>query len=395
MIAYSVLYFMRLNISLALTDMGADLSLSSTQLGMISSVFFWCYAFGQLINGFLGERFQARFMVFIGLLGSGILNAVLSYSDSYLLILFCWGCNGLFQSMLWSPIVKCIAEYFEGAKKTVVSFALSITMVIGYMCAWTGSYSIGTYVDWRHVFRIPAIIGILFSIVWILLFRYSSGKPAEKQKNSFSLIRRPIILCFLGIIAVFSIVFGLIKSSIDTWLPTMITEVVNLPSSGIFITLLIIPMMNFLGILLAKFFIARLKGNIYKVILFLWVGAALLSLLTLLLFSVNSVAFVVSVMVLFGFVYGQTPLFTTFIPLDFAKWDCVSAITGFVDFAIYLGAALTGVISGRVLGDGFDWQNLCLYWSVVLFMGLVVAVFVFFFYGKLKKTVVGEEASWD
>ncbi len=395
MIAYSVLYFMRLNFSLALTDMGADLALASTQLGMISSAFFWCYAFGQLINGFLGERFSARFMVFLGLFGSGILNGILSFSSSYPLILICWGLNGIFQSMLWSPMVKCVAEHFDGKKKTVVSFALSITMVIGYIFAWTGSYSINRYIDWRHVFRLPAFIGIIFAIVWLILFRYSSRISEKKKKNSFVLLKRPELLGFLSLIAFFSILLGLVKSSIDTWLPTMITEVGEFPAGAVLITLLIIPMMNFLGIMLAKFFITRLKGNIYKVILFLWIGAVGLGIVTLLLFSVHPVAFIVSLMILFGFVYGQTPLFTTFIPLDFAKWNCVSAITGFVDFAIYLGAAITGVVSGKILGDTFDWQALCSYWLAVLVVGLIVAGAVFMFYGKVKKAVLREEAEWD
>ncbi len=395
MIAYSVLYFMRLNISLALTDMGADLSFTSSQLGIITSAFFWCYAIGQLINGFLGDRLSARFMVFTGLFGSAVLNGILSFSHSYYIILICWGANGIFQSMLWSPIVKCVAEHFEGEKKTAVSFALSITQVIGYMCAWTGSYALNTCINWRYVFRVPALLGFVFAGIWLITFRYSSGKPKATKKQSVSLMRQPVILGFLGIIAVFSVLFGLVKSSIDTWLPTLITEVGVLPSGGIIITLLVVPLMNFLGIMLAKSSITRLKGNIYRAILFLWGGALLLGGLTLILYRISPLAFILSVMVLFGFVYGQTPLFTSFIPLEFAKWDCVSTVTGFVDFAIYLGAAITGAVSGSILGDGYDWFSLCTYWFIVLLVGLGVAITVYILYGKLRKAVLRQESDWD
>lgn len=397
MIAYTVLYFMRLNISVALTDLGAEMALDRAQQGAITSAFFWSYAVGQLINGYLGERFPARYMVFIGLFASGILNAVLSFTDSYAVTLFCWGLNGLFQSMLWSPIVKCTALHFSEKQRVVVSFALSITQVLGYIFGWTVSYVLNTSVGWRYVFRAPAILGIVFAVVWFVLFRYSSGDASSsvRKEKGASLLQRPVLVVFLGILAVYSIVFGLIKSSIDTWLPTMLTDLGKLPESAILVTLLFVPMLNFAGILVSKMLVKRLKGDIYKSILSLWLGALIISIASLILFRVHPIAVVCAVSILFGFVYGQTPLFTSFIPLDFAKWNCVSTVTGFIDFAIYLGAGITGIVSGIVLGDDYDWVALGTYWLIVLAVGMVFAVGVYLWHIRLRKVINQEESEWD
>ena len=83
MIAYSVLYFMRLNISLSFSGMERSFQVTPEELGIVSSAFFWCYAFGQLIFGFLGDRLPARYMVFIGLMGSGILNLAIGQAQSF------------------------------------------------------------------------------------------------------------------------------------------------------------------------------------------------------------------------------------------------------------------------------------------------------------------------
>ncbi|MBO5213286.1 MAG: MFS transporter [Clostridia bacterium] len=397
MIAYSVLYFMRLNISLSFSGMERSFQVTPEELGIVSSAFFWCYAFGQLIFGFLGDRLPARYMVFIGLMGSGILNLAIGQAQSFVPIIFLWAFNGIFQSMLWSPIVKCVAKYFDGSKKVVASFLLSITQVIGYMLAWVGSYFLDQFAGWRFVFIVPAVAGIVFSLVWLVLFRYQSTGSVEKRTKGTSLIRQPILLGFLGVIALFSILFGLVKSSIDTWMPTMISDVGNLPEEGIVVTLLLIPLVNFFGIMLAKIMVKRLQGDIYKSILFIWGGALIVSLISLIFFRVNPIVFVIIIAVLFGFVYGQTPLFTSFIPLDFVKWDCVSTVTGFVDFAIYVGAGITGMVSGLILGDGNtkNWSALSIYWFILLAIGMVFAIFTYYWHRRLRKKINQEESEWD
>ncbi len=397
MIAYSVLYFMRLNISLTFAGMEHTFQVTPEELGIVSSAFFWCYAFGQLIFGFLGDRLPARYMVFAGLMGSGILNLSIGQIQSFTPIIFLWACNGIFQSMLWSPIVKCVAKYFDGNKKVLASFMLSITQVIGYMLAWVGSYFIDKIAGWRFVFIVPSIIGIIFSLVWLVLFRYKSTGTTEKRTKGTSLIRQPILLGFLGVIALFSVLFGLVKSSIDTWMPTMISDMGSLPEEGVIVTLFLIPLVNFFGIMLAKIMVKRLNGDIYKSILFVWGGALFVSMISLILFKASPIAFVIIIAVLFGFVYGQTPLFTSFISLDFVKWDCVSTVTGFVDFAIYVGAGITGTVSGLILGDGNEknWSALSIYWFVLLAIGMIFSIITYLWHHKLRKKINREEAEWD
>lgn len=398
MIAYSVLYFMRLNISLALTGIEESLNSTPEALGVVSSSFFWCYAFGQLIFGFLGDRLPVRYMVFTGLVGSAVMNLSVSFCSSVSMIAVFWAINGIFQSMLWSPMMKCVAKHFEGNKKVVATFALSITQVIGYILAWCGSYFVEANLGWTFVFRVPAVVGIIFGIVWVIVFRYSSSVEKEaRNKKGPSLIRQPILLMFLGVIAVFSILFGLVKSSIDTWFPTMLEDLGGLPESGIIITLILVPLLNFAGIMITKSAVKRLKGDIYKCILLIWGISVAFSLISIILFKFSALTFVVIIALLFGMVYGMTPLFTSFVPLDFAKWDCVSTVTGFVDFAIYVGAGITGTVSGILLGSGPEknWSALSTYWFVVLILGLLVAVFVFLWHRRLRNKINREEAEWD
>lgn len=80
-----------------------DLGCSSTSaLGVVSSALFWCYAFGQLINGRLGAFFGYKRFMIVGVVASAALNVIISFQHSIPVIAVLWGLNGFFQSMVWS-----------------------------------------------------------------------------------------------------------------------------------------------------------------------------------------------------------------------------------------------------------------------------------------------------
>ena len=54
---YLFFYNGRQNINLVMTQMADELGSSTAAMGVVSSALFWCYAFGQLINGRLGAFF--------------------------------------------------------------------------------------------------------------------------------------------------------------------------------------------------------------------------------------------------------------------------------------------------------------------------------------------------
>jgi sugar phosphate permease len=113
-LTYMFFYNGRQNINLVLTQMSEGLGSTTAAMGVVSSALFWCYAFGQLINGLVGERIPAKWMICIGLLGAGVTNFVFS---TVTLIpaaaMIAYGFTGLFLSMIYGPMTKVVAENTE------------------------------------------------------------------------------------------------------------------------------------------------------------------------------------------------------------------------------------------------------------------------------------------
>ena len=78
-VSYLAVYFAR-NVLGTVTPQLIEDGYTETYIGKVSSVYFICYAIGQLINGVIGDKIKARYMISIGLFMAGVTNLLFSVS---------------------------------------------------------------------------------------------------------------------------------------------------------------------------------------------------------------------------------------------------------------------------------------------------------------------------
>ena len=66
-VAYTVCYAGRSILSAIMPEMLQSTSFTREDFGLMGSAFFISYGFGQIVNGLLGDRVRARYMVSAGL----------------------------------------------------------------------------------------------------------------------------------------------------------------------------------------------------------------------------------------------------------------------------------------------------------------------------------------
>ena len=83
-------------------------------IGALSSIYFICYAVGQLINGLIGDRVKAKYMISFGLIFAGICNFPLPFLSDYpAAVYITYGATGFFLAMIYAPMTKVVAENTE------------------------------------------------------------------------------------------------------------------------------------------------------------------------------------------------------------------------------------------------------------------------------------------
>ena len=385
-LTYMFFYNGRQNINLVMTQMAQELGSTTAAMGVVSSALFWCYAFGQLVNGRLGAFFgYKRFMMF-GVAASAVLNVVISFQHSIPVIAVLWGLNGFCQSMVWSNGLGVLNKWWP---KKVRGFAS------GLATAFSGVAQVVTYLTvlffmdanpewgWRAAFRYPMLPMALMLIGFYFLFKEKpedvglkafaeedqaaaqrdAELSAQIEKKGFLypykvLFSEPkvIVFCLISAIA------GVGRYGLLTWVPTYFTESMGLSiKEGIFSAILLPA-----GQACAMFAFPFITDKVFK-------GRrepmlALASVVTfcgMICFPFIRSQAPASIMLFVVGVSGMVTGVIWAVAGDMGGRAFSSTVVGVLDWAVYMGAAIQASVFGFVK-DTFGWPAVfitigCLY----------------------------------
>ena len=394
-LAYLFFYNGRQNINLVLTQMGDDLGGGKDAMGIVSSAFFWCYAFGQLISGRLGAYFgYKKFMIF-GIISSAVLNVIISFQTSIPVIVILWGVNGFCQSTVWANGLGVLNKWWPTEKRGFAS---------GLATAFTGTAQVVTYLTinwcltmnpewgWRAAFRYPMIPMILMLIAFVAFFHSTPEdvglKPFAEENEALNardadltrrietngyfypyrlLFRQPKIIMFCLI----SAIAGVGRYGLLTWIPSYFMEVMGLSvKDGIFSSILL-P----IGHACAMFLFPLITDKVFRgkrePMLIIASVVTFFGMITF-PFITNQTA--ASVML---FVVGVSCMVTGVIWAiagDMGGRTLSSTIVGILDWAVYLGAAVQSALFGFVI-EFLGWPAIFVTIGVLYVILLVLTLF--------------------
>ncbi len=385
-LTYLFFYNGRQNINLVMTQMAEGLGSSTAALGVVSSALFWCYAFGQLINGRLGAFFgYKRFMIF-GVIASAVINIIISFQTSITVIAVLWGLNGFFQSTVWANGLGVLNKWWPKEKRGFAS---------GLATAFTGLAQVVTYLTillcldwnpewgWRAAFRYPMIPMLLMLIAFAAFFKEkpedvglapfeepdtSAAKRDEELSRQIEergllypykvLFCEPKVLVFCLI----SAIAGVGRYGLLTWIPTYFTEALGLSiKDGIFSSILL-P----IGQACAMFLFPLITDKVFRgkrepMLIF----ASVITFLGMLCFPFIKNQLPASIMLFVLGVFAMVTGVIWAIAGDIGGRAFSSTIVGVLDWAVYMGAAIQAIVFGFVK-DSFGWPAVfvtigCLY----------------------------------
>ncbi len=164
-IGYCGFYLTRKNISPALHVFSEELGIGMVDLGIIAATFSITYGVGKLFCGILADKANVRSFMAIGLFLSSVINLFYGSLTSLWTLAFFWGLNGFCQATGYPPVAKSLVYWFS-PKERAEKWSW-----------WSSSHTAGTFAagalvalllkycpDWRAVFYVPGILGVLVSL---------------------------------------------------------------------------------------------------------------------------------------------------------------------------------------------------------------------------------------
>ncbi|MDR0622814.1 MAG: MFS transporter [Treponema sp.] len=386
-LAYVSAYFGRVNLSICLPSLHDTYGFSKASLGIVAGGFFTAYAAGQLINGALGDRFNPRYFVALGLFCAGVSNILFGNVRQLAPMFIFWTLNGYFQSMLWGPLIRIIAGVTPKQHLHKMTLAFSSSTALGYLLSYTLVGRLSLVFGWKAGFFIPGAMLICISLLWFWLFR-DYGLPAADAprsdagtsgllKTGNDLYRESpllfIIRSRLWVAALVSMLLGSIKEGLTLWGPALFSEFRFLPMDMVLFIMSLVPFMNFAA-LGACSFVYRLFNHREKhIMVFFLITASIAAFALRISMAFSLASMVIALSALTMSIFATNNILTAFLPLNFQKERRISAAAGFLDCAVYIGAAASGPLTGLVV-DRSGWPGVITSWVVVCFLATLTAL---------------------
>ena len=324
-------------------------------MGAIGSLFFIAYAFGQLVNGFIGDRIRpVRFIIF-AVVGTGLVNLAMTFVGRIGMIRFLWVLNGYFQSVFWAACNRLLSQYYGATEHHIISTGMSLSMVISYVLSWAVLGKLLIAHRWQNYFLIPAASALLMLTIWIALAyieRHRQNNESVPNETNLPVWKDTVKkerLLFLCGACVF---LGIIKEGIGLWAPVIFLSILNGSMDQSLLCIITIPLGNFCGILFTGKRLRKRESDPFRVLRGL-LAAIIAAALSMVLFRwIFPPLAIFSVAAISGLIFGCNSILLSYIPLSYTKQNIVAALIGIFYFSAYIGAAVSAYVLACFLDKG-------------------------------------------
>lgn len=380
--AYAAAYVGRYNYSAVMGAITQEGALSLTAAGAVSTGYFVLYAAGQVIGGALSQCVSPYGMILAGLVCSAGCNLGMAAAPAGGMALL-WAANGLFQAMIWPPIVRLFAESMPLEQQKQACVSINSTTPAGTLAAYALSAAVLSFASWRSVFFSCGGLLLGAAALWWLgtapLRRATRTLYPEPQAGGRRTFSSPALTAALaaGLIwlVIPTMLHGGLKDGVTSWVPSMIQA--NFGTSPAFSAAvsMALPLINLAGAYLASWLNQRLFHNEMRTSAALF-GLAAVSLLLLPQAVRSSLVLALLLLALTTLsMLGVNTMLINVMPVRAGQAGGAAILSGSLNAITYLGAAAaTWGIGGAA--DAFGWGAVFALWLAMSLAGLLLSLAV-------------------
>lgn len=374
--AYTSAYVARLNYNASMVEILSQLGTTKEAAGTVSSFFFFAYGAGQLVNGLLSKRYNTKISVTIALAASCFINFGMTFCSGIDAMKYLWFLNGVFQSILWSSLIKTLSDNLADNKLSKAVMVMSTTVASGTFTAYgLAALFSALNMKWTSIFYVAsAVVGII-AVVWFFgmtSIKRTNNETTETNKTEKKKLSLNTAFVFsIAVILISAVANGFIKDGITTWVPSILKEEFGVPSSLSIIVTLLLPVLSISGASLVKVLHKKQKNeNVLNGIFYL--ASTVLAGLIILTLNLKSVPLTLA---LFGgmacLMAAINNVITSVVPL-YSRDKIDSGLSaGLLNTFCYVGSTLATSLLGKI-ADTKGWNDVFI--CILCFTGIAFAV---------------------
>ncbi len=188
-LVYLACYFARNILSVVSPQIVENTGISVEFIGTISTANMFFYAGGQLINGIIGDKIKAKYLVGGGIALAGLCNVAMGLTQEPVIMLIAYSVSGFFLSTIYAPLMKMIAENTRPIYAEKCCLGLSFAALVGAPAAGVVAF----FFAWNEAFLVGGICLVAFGVAFFSvahlmeqkgIVRYNMAQKKQKASGN-------------------------------------------------------------------------------------------------------------------------------------------------------------------------------------------------------------------
>ncbi len=370
-ISYLAVYLARNVLSTVSPAMIKNGVMDTRQIGTLSSVYFITYAVGQLVNGFIGDKIKAKYMISFGLMLASICFLVFPHVTATPAFFYtAYGATGFFLSMIYGPMTKVVAENTDPIYATRCSLGYTFSSFFGSPLAGL----LAAFLTWYSMFLTGSSVLLVMGLVCYFVFtaferrgivKYNKFRIPKAEGGSIKLLIERDIVRFSFI----AIITGVVRTSVVFWLPTYISQYLGYSTEKSALIFTVATAVISTTTFITVFVYECLGRNMELTIRLAFILSATFFLLAFLFnHPVLNIIFMVGAIMCSN--AADSMMWSRYCP-SLLDTGMVSTATGFLDFLSYMAAAAASSLFANAVYS-IGWGPLILIWLALMIVGILV-----------------------
>ncbi len=230
-------YADRTALSSVLSLLRQDLALTDVQLGLAASAFFWVYALGIAVAGFIADRVSRSRLIVVSLTLWSLVTLATAYVTSFTELMFIRVALGAAECLYIPAALALIADYHGPSTRGGAISSNLAGMSLGLIAGGTLAGYVAQSWGWRAPFQLLGWFGLAFAVVvWFLVRDVEQPKAGTAPKPETLSVRESLGLLLRTRTYYLILLQGMLTSAgvqmFFSWLPLYYQETYGMSLAG-------------------------------------------------------------------------------------------------------------------------------------------------------------------
>ena len=389
---YSVSYLGKVNYSANITQIVDYYQVSKAQAGMVPSFFFFAYGIGQVVNGLLCKKYNIKWMIFLSLFTSAVINLIVAITPNFEIIKWLWMLNGFMLSILWPTLIRLLSKVLPQKDLGKSSVVMGTTVGTGTLVIYGLSSIFAMFYMFKLSFYVASFMDLIVAVLWLFLYKkafqcayeekikegilHNNSKVENVKSFENDKAEKRIIYITICVLCLYAVIVNLTKDGLTTWVPSILKESFARSDAVSILLTLLLPIVAIFGNIFALkthkfipdyithcFVVFSIIGGIVGIII-----AGI---------SRTQIIFTLGGLILVNFMAASlNSLITSIFPIFMREKVNSGLFAGIMNGFCYVGSTISSYGLGFI-ADNFSWISV--FWLLIgccVFAGIVWCIYI-------------------